>query len=137
MTSKSNIEKIRSIPNKNKPNSKKKYLRKNNFRYNTNPNVLNLHNEGHTAFITAKHGHKAKINIITHSKEFYGMPTKELSQNPNKANPSKKKSRYSIPVWENEKYLKDNAKGYWKISKRDNKQIRKDNKKYERTGKWV
>lgn len=114
----------------------KKYLRKNEFRYNTNPNVRRPDGKYHTAYVTAKHGHKSKINIITHSKSFYGKPTKEMYQNPDRAKYSDRKSRFSVPRWENDKYLKDFPKGFWKIHNEDKKAIRKYNKKYFKNGQW-
>jgi len=114
----------------------KKYLRKNEFRYNTNPNVRRHDGEYHTAYVSAKHGHKSKINIITHSKTFYGKPTKEMSVNPNRSKFDKRTSRFSVPVWENDVYLKNKPKGLWKLHKKDKKTIRKANKRYFTNGKW-
>lgn len=107
----------------------KKYLQKNEFKYNTNPNVRRHDDEGHIAYISAKHGHKSKINTITHALTFYGEPTKEMYQNPNRSKFDARKSRLSIPVWENDKYLKEKPKGYWKLDKKDKVTIKKFNKK--------
>ena len=111
--------------------SKKKYLRKNEFRYNTNPAVKNPKGEGHMAYITARHGTKYKINIITHSKTFYGEPTKKLDKNPNVSKPSKRTSRFSVPRWESDTYLKNKPKEVWRMSKVDRIAIKKFNKKYK------
>ena len=115
--------------------SKDKYLRKNEFRYNTNPEVKNPWGEGHVAYVTVRHKNKSKINIITHSKQFYGKPTEELNQNPNPSKPSKRKSRFSVPVWELNSYLKDKPNGVWRMSNSDRKKIHKFNKKYENRNK--
>lgn len=112
--------------------AKKKYLQKNEFRYNTNPAVQNSLGEGHTAYVSAKHGHKSKINIITHGKTFYGEPTVKMSKNPNKESKDPRPSRFSVPRWENDNYLKESPKGYWKIHKADRIAIKKFNKKYEK-----
>lgn len=112
--------------------SKKKYLQKNEFRYNTNPAVKNPSGNGHVGYVSAKHGHKAKINIITHSETFYGEPTQKLSKNPNKESKDPRPSRFSVPRWENDKYLKDFPKGYWRLDKADRIAIKKFNKKYEK-----
>lgn len=108
----------------------KKYLSKNEFRYNTNPNVKRDDGEFHVAFVSAQRGHKKKINIITHSKTFYGKPTLPLLNNPNKSKYDKRQSRASVSVWEKDSYLKDKAKGVWFMSKKDKYKIKKFNKKY-------
>jgi len=108
----------------------KKILRKNEFRYNTNPKVQRNDGEYHVAFVSAQKGHKKKINIITHSKKFYGEPTIPLSNNPNKSKFDKRQSRASVPVWEKDSYLKDKAKGVWVMSKKDKYKIKKFNKKH-------
>lgn len=108
----------------------KKYLRKNEFRYNTNPNVKRKDGKFHIAFVSAQKGHKKKINIITHSKTFFGKPTLVLSNNPNKSKFDKRPSRASIPVWETDNNLKDKAKGVWVMSKKDKYKIKKFNKKH-------
>ena len=109
----------------------KKYLRKNKFRYNTNPAVKNRQGKGHVAYVTARHGNKYKTNLITHSSSFYNEPTTALTKNPERSRPSGRVSRFSVPRWEHERFLKDKAKGTWKMSKADRKAIKKFNKKYE------
>ena len=49
----------------------KKYLRKNEFRYDTNPRVRNKKNKGHVAYVSVIHGNRSKVNIITHSGSFF------------------------------------------------------------------
>lgn len=109
--------------------SQKKYLRKNNFYYNTNPKIKNPQGEGHMFYGSAKHGHRVKGNIITHGKTFFGKSTYPLSKNPNRESTDKRPSRYSIPYWEKDKYLVKPDKGYWKMSKADRIAIKKTNKK--------
>ena len=72
-------------------------MRKNNGRY-------------HTAYISAQRGHRKKINIITHSSNFYGEHTTDLYENPEKSNYNKKPSRFSVPRWEKDIYLKEKPK---------------------------
>lgn len=110
--------------------SKKKYLKKNEFRYNKNPAVKNPRGEGHNAYVSARYKDKFKINIITHAKSFFGEPTIPLHKNPERSKPSKKQSRFSVPRWEQERYLKEDSKGYWKLDKKDKIAIKKFNKKY-------
>lgn len=112
--------------------SKDKYLRKNEFKYNTNPDVKNRRGEGHIAYVTVRHKRNSKINTITHSKTFYGEPTHPLSKNPNLSDHSARQSRVSVPVWEKNSYLKDAPRGTWKMSRQDRKLIRKINKRYSK-----
>lgn len=111
---------------------KAKYLKKNEFRYDTSPNVRRPDGKGHNVYVSGKIGHKAKINVITHSKTFFNEPTTEMIQNPNRSKPDKRKSRFSVPVWENDKYLKRKSEGVWVIHKRDRINIKKFNKKYRK-----
>ena len=110
-------------------------MRKNEFRYNTNPDVINPMGEGHIAYVSVKNKKHSKINIITHSKSFYGQPTYLLKKNPNISKPSKRQSYVSIPVWEKNSYLVEKPKGIWHLSNVDRKSIRKFNKKYARKNK--
>ncbi|MBQ8162956.1 MAG: hypothetical protein IJZ93_01120 [Clostridia bacterium] len=106
-------------------------MRKSEFRYNTNPAVKNPKGEGHVAYVTVKHKKHSKINTITHARTFYGEPTVKMNVNPNRTSKDKRPSRFSVPVWENNSYLKDKPnKGYWKIDERDKKAIKKFNKQY-------
>lgn len=110
--------------------SKKKYLRKSEFRYDTSPTVRRADGKGHVAYVSAKYGHKSKINIITHAKTFYEEPTMLMAVNPDRASTYKRPSRFSVPRWENDKYLKPPQGGYWKLSKQDRIAVKKFNKKY-------
>lgn len=113
-----------------------KTLKKNHFRYNTHPSVLKNNGKGHIGWVSAKRGHKEKMNIITHADIFFNMPTKKLTSNPEKSGRNTKQSKASSPRWFDDKYL-SKPKGTWKMSRRDNKTLRKANKKFERTGKWA
>ena len=66
--------------------------------YNSNPKIKTKRGQGHMAYMSAKLKHKAKINIITHSKTFYGEPTNDFIVNPNRLSKDKRPSRFSIPV---------------------------------------
>ena len=112
--------------------SKKKYLRKSEFRYNKNPVVINPKGEGHTVYVSARRGNKWKTNIITHSNTFYGEPTVPMHKNPDRSKPSSRRSYFSVPRWEQEQYIKDKPKGYWKLDKKDRIAIKKFNKKYNK-----
>ena len=95
--------------------------------------MKNPKGEGHIAYITVKHGKKSKINLITHGKSFYGEPTEILTINPNRESKDLRPSRFSVPRWESNSYLKNRPKdGYWKMSKSDRKKIKKFNKHYKK-----
>ena len=113
----------------------KKYLKKNEFRYDTNPAVRRPDGRGHVVYVSAKQGHNAKINVITHAKTFFDEPTIKLQRNPNRMSTYKSPSRFSIPVWEKDKYLITPEKGYWRLDKRDRIAIKKANKKYAKRRK--
>ena len=110
---------------------KKKYLAKNEFRYNMHPDVVRKDGKGHISYVSAKQGHKAKVNVITHSKVFYGEPTYPLKQNPDRESTYKTQSYYSKPVWQSDSYLSKPNSGYWKLSKADRIAIKKTNKKFK------
>ena len=83
--------------------AKKKYLRKNEFRFYTNPKTLSKNKKPHPVYISAKHKRKYKANVITHSPTFFDRNTEELNENPNrnKDKPNdNRKSRISISFWD-------------------------------------
>ena len=127
MTSKSNIEKIRSIPNKNKPNSKKKYLRKNEIRKDLNPDHFNKYGSPHDAVITAKYKHKFKANTKTHSKFVNGVETLDLEP---ELPDNVLHKRISPPFWQNETKFSERI-GKEKMSKDVLIKIKKYNKKFK------
>ena len=110
----------------------KKYLRKNEFRYSTSPNVLRHDGKGHPVYITAKYGHKTKQNVITHSMVFFNQPTEKLIKNPNRMSKDKRPSYFSVPFWDDDKHLTPLNYGYWKMSKDDRKRIKNFNKKTQK-----
>lgn len=113
----------------------KKYLRKSAFKYNTHPSVLKRNGKGHVGYVTAKRKKQSKINTITHSAMFFDSPTKLLLDKPEKSSKNKKPSRFSEPRWISDSYLQE-PKGIWRMSHRDDRRIRKANKKFAKTGKW-
>ncbi len=116
--------------------SKKKYLRKNEFRYDTSPKVRRSDGKGHNAYVSAKQGHQAKINIITHAKTFFDEPTVPMHKNPNRSKPDQRQSYFSVPRWESDNFLKNKSEGSWVLHKKDRIQIKKFNKRYDkRNGK--
>lgn len=83
----------------------KKYLTKNEFRKYKNPNYKSKSGEAHPAYISVKRNKRVKFNVITHSPLFFNEPTIPLDENPDRNKSDKRKSRVSIPHWENEKKL--------------------------------
>ena len=61
--------------------SKDKYLSKNDFWYDTSPNVRRSDGKGHVVYRTAVHKKKSKINVITHSNSFFDESTHSLTRN--------------------------------------------------------
>ena len=106
-----------------------KYLRKNEFRYDTNPKYKNKKGRGHTVYVSVKCGDKSKVNAITHTKKFGHKRTKALSQNPEVGSKYKNQSRVSMPFWEENKYIQNKAKGIWRFCKEDRVKIKKMNGK--------
>ena len=107
-----------------------KYLRKKEFRYDENPALKNKKGNGHTVYVTVKHGDRSKINVITHSKEpFFGKPTEKLSRSPRINDKDSRPSRVSVPYWEEIKYLRKKPYGTWRLSKKDQILIRNINRK--------
>ena len=110
----------------------KKYLRKNEFRYNTGPKVIRPDKKGHPTYISARYKNKYKFNVITHSETFFDEPTHKLVTEPNRARSKiiKKPSRFSSPRWDNINNFGDKLEN-WKLGKKDRKTIKKFNKKYK------
>ncbi len=115
--------------------SNKKYLKKNEFRISTHPDVISPRGDTHVVYVSAKRGHKAKVNVITHAKTFFGEPTVEMYLNPNRVNSNKSKnkkpSRFSVPRWHSDTTIKEKPEGFWKLHKMDKIAIKKFNKKYK------
>ena len=110
----------------------KKYLRKNEFRIDFNPKHQGGKREEHPAYITAKHGHKFKANLITHSRKFgNNINTYEIEENPNKLSKDKRQTRISPPFWQNEKQFGNTKLNNFRFSNKTRKQIKKINKKYK------
>lgn len=113
-----------------------KYLRKNEFRYDKNPKFRNKKGRGHTVFVSVTYGDRSKVNAITHAKKFNRKRTKKLEKNPEVKSNYPNTSRISAPFWEDNKYLKEKARGIWRFSKRDKTTIKKMNHKaYRKTKK--
>ena len=96
------------------------------------PDVVRKDGKGHVSYVSAKQGHKAKINVITHSPKFIGETTYPLKQNPDRTSSYKTQSYFSKPVWQSDVYLSTPKNGYWKLSKADKKSIKKVNKKFKK-----
>ena len=115
-----------------------KYLRKDEVRLYNNPKHLSKTGRGHPARITAKHKKAFKFNVFTHSDTFFGEPTLELADNPDK-NPKdtidKRPSRVSVPHWENEKSFSNHKLENWHLDKENKTAIKKWNKEKDTSNK--
>lgn len=109
----------------------KKYLRKNEFRFDLNPAHQGKNKEIHPAYITARKGHKYKANTITHSRLVDGVQTFPIGENPNKKSKDKRKSRISPPFWQNENQFGKEKLPNFRFSKQSKKKIKKYNKKFK------
>jgi len=113
---------------------KKKFLRKNEFRLDYNPNHYGKNGEPHPAYITGRVGHKFFANTITHSKKTKdGFDTEDFKENPNKARAKwdKRISRLSPPFWQNVKQFGEHKLSYFRFSNQTRKKIHKYNKKHK------
>lgn len=111
--------------------SGKKYLRKGEFRVSTHPDVISPRGDTHVVYVSAKQGHKAKVNVITHSSTFFGEPTKAMHKNPDITSKDPRRSRFSVPRWHSDKTIMEKPKkGFWRLHKADKIAIKKFNKKY-------
>lgn len=109
----------------------KKYLRKNEFRIDNNPNNFGKDKKPHPAYITARHGHQYKANSITHSRTINGNRNYLINENPNKLSKDKRKTRISAPYWQNENYFSKETLDNFRFSKKTRSQIKKINKRYK------
>ncbi len=113
--------------------SEKKYLRKNEFRFDLNPEHLNKKGEPHPAYISAKYKHMLKANSITHARYTTdGKQTFDISENPNKLSKDKRQTRISPPFWQNEKKFSKDKSSNFRFSNKTRKQIKKYNKKFNK-----
>ena len=109
----------------------KKYLRKNEFRFDLNPAHQGKEKEPHPAYITARKGHKYKANTITHAKNVDGFETLDVGENPDKLSKDKRKSRISPPFWQGEKSFSEEKLVNFRFSNQSRKKINKYNKKFK------
>lgn len=112
----------------------KKFLTKNEFRFDTNPEHMGKDKEPHPTFISGRRGHKYLGNSITHSRYTNdGKPTYYFGENPNKKrDPNDRRiSRVSVPFWQSEKMFSKEKLCNYRYSNRTRKKIKKFNKKYK------
>lgn len=108
-----------------------KYLRKNEFRYSASPSVRREDGKGHVVYVTVVHDDMAKVNVVTHSRRFFGEKTYRFQRNPQINARDKRQSRYSVPRWIS-KHSLWKPRGVWHIDNRDRKAIHKLNRTYKR-----
>lgn len=110
----------------------KKYLRKNEFRIDNNPEHFGKEGKPHPAYITAKVKHSFRANDITHSrKSKNGVFNIGIDENPNKKSKDKRQTRISPPFWQKEELFGKEKLSSFRFSNKTRKQIKKINKKYK------
>ena len=110
----------------------KKFLRKNEFRFDNNPAHSGRDKQSHPAYITARYGHKYKANSITHSRYTTdGRKTYPILENPNKKSRDKRETRISPPFWQNEKLFSEIRLDNFRFSKKTRSDVRKFNKRFK------
>ena len=109
----------------------KKYLRKNEFRFDTNPKHFGASDKPHPAYISARYGHKYKANSITHSRVVDGFNNLDIMENPNKKSRDKRFTRVSPPYWQKDNLFSDETIPNFRFSKKSRKRISKFNKKFK------
>ena len=111
----------------------KKYLRKNEFRMDINPQHFGAEKQPHPTYISARYGHKFKGNTITHSKfTTDGKETFDIHENPDKTSKDKRKTRISPPFWQSDKLFSDNKLDNFRFSNNTRARVKKINKKSEK-----
>lgn len=109
----------------------KKYLGKSEFRYNYGI-AKRPDNNGHVAYITARHKNKYKMNVITHSSVFFNETTEELKGgNPNFESKDKRISRLSVPQWDNVNNFGEKLPN-WRFNKENKKIVKRLNRKHSK-----
>lgn len=109
----------------------KKYLRKNEFRLDINPQHFGSKKEPHPAFISARRGHYYKANSITHARITDGVKNLDVFENPDKHSKDKiRKTRISPPYWQKEILFSTYKLKNFRFSKKTRYQIKKFNKKF-------
>lgn len=110
----------------------KKYLKKNEFRFDNNPKHFGKDKKPHPAYITARYGHEYKANSITHARfTTDGIPTEKISENPDKTSKDKRQTRISPPYWQSKNLFGDEKLTNFRFSNKTKKEIRKINKKFK------
>lgn len=109
----------------------KKYLRKNEFRFNLNSEHFGKEKQPHPAYITARYGHKYRANSITHSRTVNGVKNLDIYENPNLRSKDKRFTRVSSPYWQSDKQFSEDTIPYFRFSKKARRKISKYNKKFK------
>lgn len=108
----------------------KKYLRKNEFRFDLNSKNFNKKGKPHPAYISARYGSKFRANSITHSRKSNGFYNYDIFENPNKLSKDKRQTRVSPPYWQSINLFSDKLSNY-RFSNSSRKRIRKYNRKFK------
>ena len=110
----------------------KKYLTKNEFRLDLNPNHFGKNTKPHPTYISARRNHMYRANSITHARfTTDGKKTFDILENPNKLSSDKRNVRVSPPYWQNDKQFSNYKLTNYRFSNKTRKKIKKINKKYK------
>lgn len=109
----------------------KKYLRKNEFRFDFNPEHLSSKGKPHPAFVSARFGHRYKANTITHSRRVDDNTFNENIDNPEINSKDKRQTRISPPFWQSDKLFSNYTLDGFRLTKESKKKIKKYNKKFK------
>ena len=109
----------------------KKYLRKNEFRFDINPEHFGKNKSPHPTYITARYGHKYRANSITHSRTVKGIKNLDINENPDIKSKDKRNTRVSPPFWQNDTLFSKDKIPNFKFSKKARRKISRYNKKFK------
>ncbi|MBQ7352321.1 MAG: hypothetical protein IJW59_05660 [Clostridia bacterium] len=109
----------------------KKYLRKNEFRFDINPEHFGKEKRPHPTYITARYGRKFRANSITHSRTVNGFKNLDIFENPNLKSNDKRHTRISPPFWQSDKLFSKETLPNFRFSKQARRKISKYNRKFK------
>ena len=109
----------------------KKFLTKNEFRFDLNPKHMGKDKKPHPTYISGRRGRKYYANSVTHSKFTNSGPTQNFGENPNKMRSptDQRESRVSLPFWQKDSMFSKEKLNNYRYSNLTRKRIKKFNKK--------
>ena len=113
--------------------SKKKFLTKNEFRYDLNPKHMGEDKKPHPAYISGRRGHNYYANSVTHARFTNSGATHNFGENPNKTHSPTdlRESRVSLPFWQKNSLFGKEKLNNYRYSNQTRKAIKKFNRKFD------